>query len=373
MRTSRRHWAPALLLILASALVASAGPLGVFKMEWPQRYGQGAAHGPLVGPVDAHGLAPLPAAFWDSPFTLRGVVGPPDRITARHQARHKIALHPGEPAPGPWWIAPAISPPVPPAFLPIAVTASGASGRRNHGHIDYFNEILVALWLRVPPGPPSIMRYAFASSGVHDPVGCATRNAALMSDETITPNPVPSIGAASLAIDMNDRTFVLSVVAAGIQRNDLLTGQLFVGPPGTQGLPILDLGPGMLWEELEGEGIGRVLGDQIVFPPEYVDALLAGETYIVLYTLQNPQGELRGQLVAAPEVCSGDSNCDGAINWRDIDYFIAGMNDNESGWQAMFATGAPTCLFANNDVNGDGTVNWRDIDPLIALMNTTCP
>jgi len=25
------------------------------------------------------------------------------------------------------------------------------------------------------------------------------------------------------------------------------------------------------------------------------------------------------------------------------------------------------------DVNGDGAVNWRDIDPFIALMNTTCP
>ncbi|MCK4340554.1 MAG: hypothetical protein KAY37_02375 [Phycisphaerae bacterium] len=71
--------------------------------------------------------------------------------------------------------------------------------------------------------------------------------------------------------------------------------------------------------------------------------------------------------------CPGDSNCDGVINWRDIDYFVAAMNDNYAAWAAMFLPGVPTCPFSNNDVNGDGTVNWRDIDPFVALMNTTCP
>ncbi|MCK4342664.1 MAG: thrombospondin type 3 repeat-containing protein [Phycisphaerae bacterium] len=74
-----------------------------------------------------------------------------------------------------------------------------------------------------------------------------------------------------------------------------------------------------------------------------------------------------------PCVCPGDSNCDEAINWRDIDFFVAAMNDNVAAWEAMFLPGVPTCPFANNDVNGDGTVNWRDIDPFVAVMNTTCP
>ncbi|MCK4343027.1 MAG: hypothetical protein KAY37_15035 [Phycisphaerae bacterium] len=72
-------------------------------------------------------------------------------------------------------------------------------------------------------------------------------------------------------------------------------------------------------------------------------------------------------------VCPGDSNCDNEITWRDIDYFVAAMNDNVAAWAAMFLPGTPSCSFANNDVNGDGTVNWRDIDPFVALMNTTCP
>ena len=72
-------------------------------------------------------------------------------------------------------------------------------------------------------------------------------------------------------------------------------------------------------------------------------------------------------------ICPGDANCDGEISWRDIDFFVAAMNDNYAAWAAMFLPGVPTCPFANNDVNGDGTVNWRDIDPFVALMNTTCP
>ncbi len=83
--------------------------------------------------------------------------------------------------------------------------------------------------------------------------------------------------------------------------------------------------------------------------------------------------------VCAPGLCApclGDSNCDGRINWRDIDFFVAAQNDNYSSWYNthMLLLGAPPdCPFANNNVNGDNTVNWRDIDPFVALQNTTCP
>ncbi len=71
-------------------------------------------------------------------------------------------------------------------------------------------------------------------------------------------------------------------------------------------------------------------------------------------------------------LCPGDGNCDGVINWRDIDYLVAAQNDNVSSWTAKFP-GTPPCDFLNLDTNGDSHVNWRDIDPFIALMNTTCP
>ncbi len=75
----------------------------------------------------------------------------------------------------------------------------------------------------------------------------------------------------------------------------------------------------------------------------------------------------------APADCAGDANCDGAVNWRDIDYFVAAQNDAESAWAALFAPDPPSCPFSNNDANGDGGVNWRDIDSFVALQNTTCP
>jgi sulfatase modifying factor 1 len=74
---------------------------------------------------------------------------------------------------------------------------------------------------------------------------------------------------------------------------------------------------------------------------------------------------------AEATICRGDANCDGAINWRDIDYLVVGMNDNQSGWAAMFPTG-PACPFLNLDTSEDGAVNWREIDPFVALMNSTC-
>ncbi len=90
----------------------------------------------------------------------------------------------------------------------------------------------------------------------------------------------------------------------------------------------------------------------------------------------------RGRLIAAtqgrgawqvPLACVGDCNCDGLVNWRDIDYLVAAMNDNFAGWAAAFAPSQPSCSYANNDITGDGLVNWRDIDPFITVMNTTCP
>ncbi len=73
------------------------------------------------------------------------------------------------------------------------------------------------------------------------------------------------------------------------------------------------------------------------------------------------------------DVCAGDGNCDGVISWRDIDYLIAGQNDNTTGWESLFPAPGPACDFWNLDTNGDEHVNWRDIDPFVGQMNKTCP
>ncbi len=66
-----------------------------------------------------------------------------------------------------------------------------------------------------------------------------------------------------------------------------------------------------------------------------------------------------------PGGCRGDMNCDGLIDFADIDPFVAVLS------------GGPCCDGAGYDcdVNGDGTVNFADIDPFVALLSSgaTCP
>ncbi len=84
-----------------------------------------------------------------------------------------------------------------------------------------------------------------------------------------------------------------------------------------------------------------------------------------------------------PMICLGDANCNGNVDWRDIDFFVAAQNDNVSAWHALhmnvYGT-PPTCPFENSDIGGptaidvpDGHVDWRDIDGFVAQQNTACP
>ena len=61
------------------------------------------------------------------------------------------------------------------------------------------------------------------------------------------------------------------------------------------------------------------------------------------------------------------------INWRDIDYFVAALNDNLSGWMHLFPAPGPGCDFSSADTNFDGHVTWRDIDPFVGVLNHSCP
>ncbi len=70
-----------------------------------------------------------------------------------------------------------------------------------------------------------------------------------------------------------------------------------------------------------------------------------------------------------PSVCLGDLNCDGAIDFGDINPFVLYLS-NFSQWQAAF----PGCEPENGDINCDGTygqASFGDINPFVALM-TQC-
>jgi subtilisin family serine protease len=65
----------------------------------------------------------------------------------------------------------------------------------------------------------------------------------------------------------------------------------------------------------------------------------------------------------APPHMVGDLNCDGEVNFADINPFVQILTDL-AGWQAAH----PDCPMGNGDINGDGSVSFGDINPFVALL-----
>ncbi len=79
--------------------------------------------------------------------------------------------------------------------------------------------------------------------------------------------------------------------------------------------------------------------------------------------------ELTGGFWPVPIVCRGDMNCDGQIDFGDINDFVLALA-NWPGWLATY----PDCPPENADINGDGMYGgpngFGDINPFVALLNS---
>jgi hypothetical protein len=67
-----------------------------------------------------------------------------------------------------------------------------------------------------------------------------------------------------------------------------------------------------------------------------------------------------------PDECTpltGDLNCDGTVDFGDINWFVLRLSN-----VAAYRAALPICPDANGDINGDGTVNFNDINPFVALL-----
>jgi hypothetical protein len=60
----------------------------------------------------------------------------------------------------------------------------------------------------------------------------------------------------------------------------------------------------------------------------------------------------------------GDLNCDGVVNFDDINPFVLALSD-PTGYQSQY----PNCNILNGDCNGDGNVNFDDINPFVAILS----
>jgi hypothetical protein len=73
-------------------------------------------------------------------------------------------------------------------------------------------------------------------------------------------------------------------------------------------------------------------------------------------------GEIQAPAQPSP-VTPGDLNCDGVVDFRDINPFVL-LLTNPGAWQQAY----PNCPMLNGDINGDGSVNFRDINPFVGLL-----
>ena len=99
--------------------------------------------------------------------------------------------------------------------------------------------------------------------------------------------------------------------------------------------------------------------DEIATPPDFspISAALAllGD------------GEIA--FTVGPGICTGDLNCDGQIDFGDINPFVQYLA-NFSAWQTTYAG----CPPPNGDINGDGTYpSFDDINPFVALLSSQPP
>ena len=60
----------------------------------------------------------------------------------------------------------------------------------------------------------------------------------------------------------------------------------------------------------------------------------------------------------------GDLNCDGVVNYGDIDPFVLALTG-----QAAYEAWYPNCRWLNADCNNDGTVDYADIDAFVAVLS----
>ena len=64
-----------------------------------------------------------------------------------------------------------------------------------------------------------------------------------------------------------------------------------------------------------------------------------------------------------PRLTPGDLNCDGLVDFGDINPFVLALT-NPAGYAAAF----PNCNIKNGDINGDGFVDFGDINPFVRLL-----
>ncbi len=123
--------------------------------------------------------------------------------------------------------------------------------------------------------------------------------------------------------------------------------------------------------------------DQVVGAPEVgtVWTLSLDELFFILLPVHLAYDGLTGYefaftITASTNPCGpavrGDADCDGDLDFDDIDLFVAALGGEEA-WAAIWDGDPPCDYLCVNDVDGSGGVDFDDIDAFVACLSGACP
>lgn len=124
-------------------------------------------------------------------------------------------------------------------------------------------------------------------------------------------------------------------------------------------------------------------------PPEITNAPPVGTTWAIspsvevliplpAYRTTDPYTGYQLKFTISPEsdpcqgYVRGDTNCDGVVDFGDINSFVAALNGSDA-WKDAVAPPALCTYLCVNDINRDGTVSFADINPFVACLTGGCP
>jgi hypothetical protein len=67
--------------------------------------------------------------------------------------------------------------------------------------------------------------------------------------------------------------------------------------------------------------------------------------------------------VSSTRICRGDTNCDGCVDFADVNRFILALVDPDE-----YAAQVPYCQALNADCNENGSVGFEDVNPFVELI-----
>ncbi len=128
-----------------------------------------------------------------------------------------------------------------------------------------------------------------------------------------------------------------------------------------QGFYVDDIHPVASWANIV------TLGSDITETSFDITGRIAGDYYYCVRGA-NPEhglGDYSALRVTHVEIVAlpGDLNCDGAVDFGDINPFVLALAD-----PTAYASTFPDCDILNADINADGGVNFGDINPFVALL-----